>query len=512
MLLSELIAGLGIEIVRGGDARIGDLTEDSRTAVPGSLFVARRGLTSDGLSFARDAADAGAVAVLTGEGVDPGALPDGPAVAVCRDVERTTALLAERLHGNPSGRLLVIGVTGTNGKTTVAHLVHQLLNRSGLRCGLIGTIRVDDGTEIAPASMTTPPAIELSRTLATMVESGCDAAVMEVSSHALAQARADGIAFDAGVFTNISGDHLDYHPSFEAYLAAKRRLFELLGDRGPAVLNRDDAIVRNTPAVRPVTCSAEGDADWTVRRGTPTLEGERLEIRGPDAAFDATVELVGAHNAMNVAQALGVSWAMLERAGVEPERRRKLLADALTLAHPPSGRLEPVHDAGDEVRVFVDYAHTDDALTRTLAAVREARPAGSALWVVFGCGGDRDRTKRSRMGLAASSGADRVVVTSDNPRTEPASRIVADILEGMPRDERERARVHVDRERAIHAAIAEAAPGDVVVIAGKGHETEQILPDDRGGTVARRFVDREVARAALARRRSPAGADRGLAV
>ncbi|MBZ0171163.1 MAG: UDP-N-acetylmuramyl-tripeptide synthetase, partial [Phycisphaerales bacterium] len=387
MLLGELIDGLPIEIARGDAAtvRVCDLTEDSRTAVPGSLFIARCGLTVDGRVYAHDAVLMGACAILTDAGADLTTLPARVPVVVCADVPLMTALLAERLFGHPSRRLLLVGVTGTNGKTTVTHLIHQLLNRCGVRCGMIGTVEVDDGTEIAPAVMTTPPAIETSRTLATMVESRCDAAVMEVSSHALDQKRADGLSFDAAVFTNVSGDHGDYHESFETYVAAKRRLIGLLdsGVGGPAVLNADDPLVGSCEAARPVRCGMHAGTglDWAVERRGSTLDGERVSVRGEGIEITARVALFGAHNAMNTLQAVAVTWDLLGRAGLAPELRRRMIADALTLVHPPRGRLEPMHGAGDDIAVFVDFAHTDDALSRSLEALREAKPSAARLWV-----------------------------------------------------------------------------------------------------------------------------------
>jgi UDP-N-acetylmuramoyl-L-alanyl-D-glutamate--2,6-diaminopimelate ligase len=514
MLLGELIAGLPVELVRGDarSVRVCDMTEDSRTVVPGSLFVARRGRVSDGRAYAGDAVRAGASAILTEMGTPPDALPTGVAVLTSPDVPLATARLAERLHGEPGRRLVLVGVTGTNGKSTVTHLVHAILNRCGVRSGMIGTVQVDDGREIAPSPMTTPPAIELSRTLATMVESGCRAAVMEVSSHALDQRRADGLAFDAAIFTNLSGDHLDYHATMEAYLDAKRRLFTLLTPEGVAILNADDPLVRQTHAPRRVLCGMHDPAscDWFVERADPSLDGEWLAFRGAASGFGARVALFGAHNAMNTLQAVAACWVVLGRAGVDERDRRALIERALTLVHPPRGRLEPVHAPGDDLRVFVDFAHSDDALGRALEAVRGAMPRGGRLWVVFGCGGERDRTKRPRMGLAAARGADHVVITSDNPRSEPPARIVGDVLEGVPPGDRGRVQIHIDRALAIRAAIDQASPGDVVLIAGKGHETEQILPDGAGGKVTRRFVDQEFAAGALESRRLRVGGTAGL--
>ena len=525
MLLGELISGLPISIARAlpgdtADPRIGDITEDSNTAVPGSLFIARPGRRADGRTFAHAAAAGGAAAILTDKDADLDALPERIPVAVCDDVPLMTALLAERLFAHPSRRLLLVGVTGTNGKSTVTALIHQLLNRAGVRCGMISTVDVDDGTETAPAVMTTPPAVELSRTLATMVESRCNAAVVEVSSHALDQKRADALAFNAAVFTNITGDHLDYHRSFEAYTAAKNRLVELLDtapldtpDPAPAIINADDPILRQFKPRRPIRCAArDTSADWLVHRVSSSLHGERLEITGPPTPgvapaprFNTRVSLFGPHNAINTTQALAAAWEILAAAGVEPETRRRKLADALTLIHPPRGRLEPVHADEDDIAVFVDFAHTHDALERALNAVRQTMPARAALVAVFGCGGQRDRTKRPRMGHAAATIADRVIITSDNPRTESPAAIIDEILAGIPPERRSCAEVLIDREHAIRTAIEQADPGDVVVIAGKGHETEQILPDGRGGTITRRFIDQNAARAALAQRRARSG-------
>jgi UDP-N-acetylmuramoyl-L-alanyl-D-glutamate--2,6-diaminopimelate ligase len=514
MLLSELIQGLPITVVRGDPAsvRVTDITEDSRTVMPGAMFVARRGLTSDGTAYIVDAVRAGAAVILT-ESTDTDTR--GIASLACDDARLCMALCAERLYGNPSGRLLVAGVTGTNGKSTVAHLVHGLMNRAGVRCGMIGTVAIDDGTECAPSAMTTPPAIEISRTLATMVDAGCEAAVMEVSSHALDQRRADAVAFDAGVFTNITGDHADYHESFEAYLAAKQRLLGLLTGDAPGILNIDDPHVAGSAHAvnsgRVVRCSAEGgdiqsDADWVVERdagtGRSSIEGEPLTVRHAGHTISATVPLIGGFNAMNVCQALAAAWALLEKAGMDEDERAQRLGQALTLATAPPGRLEPVHSASDDVRVLVDYAHTDDALDRVLSTVRDACGSGTELTVVFGCGGDRDREKRPRMGEVAARHADRIVLTSDNPRSEPPSAIIDAILTGIPADARARTAVHAERGEAIRRAILDAASNGVVVIAGKGHETDQVSCDAAGRPVVRRFVDQEHARGALVERRA----------
>ena len=512
MRLSDLLASCpSVVLASQGDPQteILSLTEDSRTVAPGALFVARAGRRSDGRAFIADAVGRGAAAVLleaqqgpphgpgTPAALDLGALPAGarrqPALLTPRgtSLELASARLAESFHGRPSHALQLVGVTGTNGKTTTTFLIQQMLRAAGERCGLIGTVVTDDGSAARPSELTTPSAIEISATLARMVANGCQAAAMECSSHALHQGRTAGLRFAVAVFTNLTGDHLDYHGTMEAYADAKAILFRELEPSAVAVVN--------------------GDVAWTSR----VLEGCRATIlrcslRDPGADFFAHLEsldpgctvaavsapwgrfrlrlpLVGLHNLMNALEAaasvhaLGVPGAVIER--------------ALSTCAAPPGRLEPVVVPGAPCTVLVDYAHTDDALENVLRAIRSLVPAGARLHVVFGCGGDRDRTKRPRMAAVAARLGDEVVVTSDNPRTEDPAAIVAEILAGVPAGTRSRVRAIVDRAAAIEEAIEDARPGDVVVIAGKGHEDYQIV-----GTVKRPFDDRLVARAALSRR------------
>lgn len=519
MELGRLIEGLPIEVV-GKDAagaarvRVCDLTDDSRTAVPGSLFVARRGHAQDGRLYAAAAVECGAVAILTDDrGIDPGERSRA-VVLHTTDVPCMTGVLAERFYGEPSRELALVGVTGTNGKTTVSHAIQGLLKASGVRCGLMGTVQIDDGREVARAVLTTPGAIEISRTLATMVESGCEACVMEVSSHALDQGRASGLGFDVGVFTNLTGDHLDYHGDEESYARAKRKLIESLGEGGVAVVNIDDErgswMGAGAPdGVELRACSlTDPGAPWRATAEDATIDGMRVRVRGPEFEIGGRVGLIGAFNAMNVLEAVAGADAVLAGLGWKGEDRAGALGEALGAIRPPAGRLERVHPHGVSerggivgVRVLVDFAHTDDALSSTLRAVRPVVPEGGKLVVVFGCGGDRDRSKRPRMGRAAAELADRVVVTSDNPRTESPSAIVSQILEGIPQGRRGAVEVHVERENAIREAILGAGEGDVVVIAGKGHETEQISSDGLGGLLRRHFDDREVAGKYLRERR-----------
>jgi UDP-N-acetylmuramyl-tripeptide synthetase len=533
MQLGALVQGFAVSPAPGTAAgwescRVCDLTEDSRTVVPGSMFVARAGGKADGKAFIGSALSAGATAILCDDASAAG-MAHGVPVIVAADIAKVSAQIAERFYGLPSSRLAIMGVTGTNGKTTIAHLVWRLMNAAGSRCGMIGTVQVDDGTEVAPAMMTTPPSIEVSRTLGVMVESGCEAAAMEVSSHSLDQKRVEGLRFKVGVFTNLTGDHLDYHGSMDAYCAAKARLFKMLGEDAVAVVNETDRWAARVveeccaPIVACRRIEADGVAPagaklararelaW-VRIARESMGGMRLEMVGPFGRIEADVPLIGAYNAMNVLQACVACHAM----GMSAQQVR----EGLEAADAPPGRLERVSDVGSSVHVFVDYAHSDDALANVLHAVMDVMPgragaggrvasaagalvtgaAPGRLWAVFGCGGDRDRMKRPRMGCVAAAVADRVVVTSDNPRRERPSDIIDQILSGVAPEHRHKVEVQADRARAIRHAIESATPGDVVVIAGKGHETEQILPDGQGGTIRTHFDDCEVARTILLER------------
>lgn len=524
MDLGALIDGLDLRLLAADPEaarriRVCDLTEDSRTVVPGSLFVARPGLKADGRAYVSAAVQAGAVAILTDDAQL--SVPQGGHVPliVSRDVPAAAGLLAERFFRHPSKELALFGVTGTNGKTTTTYLIWKMLNALGRRSGLVGTVIVDDGREVGRAMMTTPPAIELSQSLASMVEAGCVAAAMEVSSHSLDQKRADALRFRAAVFTNLTHDHLDYHGTMENYAAAKARLFALVPADGVAIVNADDPWTGRmlqeckAPVMR-CRMGALHDAEASVEIRGVDMRGMGLTLHGPWGVLSTTAPLIGRYNAMNVLQAV----CCLHAFGLAPEE----LAAGLAHLGAPPGRLEPVANPEDDVAVFVDYAHTDDALRNVLTAVAGAIPGrahrshalhdaagaprgseaeASRLWVVFGCGGDRDRAKRPKMGRAAAELADRVIVTSDNPRSERPGAIVDEILAGIPDGLRAKVVVHVDRARAIAEAILAASPGDVIVIAGKGHETEQLFVDEAGRPQSIHFDDREHARAALARRR-----------
>ncbi|MHC4100623.1 MAG: UDP-N-acetylmuramoyl-L-alanyl-D-glutamate--2,6-diaminopimelate ligase [Planctomycetota bacterium] len=498
MIITELIEGLPIELVRGpASTVIRDIVEDSRCAAPGCLFAARAGLSTDGRAHVGDAVARGATAILAR---DAGQLPDLPETVTALsadDVAHLVGILAERLHGRPGATLKLVGVTGTNGKTTVSHLIHHTLRRAGTRCGLMGTIHVDDGRQVEEADFTTPPATEISRRLAAMVRNGCTAAVMEVSSHALHQGRTAGLGFDVGVFTNLSGDHLDYHGTLGAYGESKAALLRSVPPTGWAVVNVDDpAATRMTDGCRAhvLSCSlTDAGADCRASIRQQSITGIDSRFSGPWGDFDVHLPLAGRHNVANALEAAAACFAL----GIG----RSALQDALSRCAAPRGRLEPVTEPGDPVTVLVDYAHTDDALANVLRTLRPLVPEGASLRVVFGCGGDRDRTKRPRMGRVAAQLADELYVTSDNPRTEDPQTIIDEITRGIPGLRWPDTVMLVDRKLAIEAAIDRTRPGDVVLIAGKGHEPYQII-----GTEKRPFDDRRTAAEALAHHRTVATA------
>jgi UDP-N-acetylmuramoyl-L-alanyl-D-glutamate--2,6-diaminopimelate ligase len=479
--------------------RVTGVAYDSRKVAQGELFVAISGFKQDGRRFAADAVGRGAAAVVA-EGADPLPGSTTPRIIVPSSRE-ALARLADAYHGHPSRRLTMVAITGTNGKTTTSLLVEALLGAGGRPTGVIGTIEYRVGAQVETASQTTPEALELQSLLARMVRVGVGGAAMEVSSHALALSRVAGIEFDVAVFTNLTQDHLDFHRTLEAYRDTKARLFTLLaGSRKPyraAVVNTDDpagaAMLQAAaadPRVRRITFGLHGQAELRPRRWESGMDGIRLEVVTSRGPIEVVSPLVGEHNVMNLLGAIGVGLAL----DMEPGRIGETLSRVATVP----GRFERV-EAGQPFLVVVDYAHTPDALERVLTTARKLVGAGGRLGVVFGCGGDRDRGKRPIMGGIAVRLGDFAWVTSDNPRTEQPEAILAEVEAGIPADATSRHESMADRRRAIEAAVAWGRAGDVVVIAGKGHETYQII-----GTKSLDFDDREVARTAL-RARGGAG-------
>ncbi len=467
------------------------LAYDSRTVARGDLFVAVPGLRRDGRLYIPEALNRGAAAVVT-EGEDPLAGTSHGRILV-PSAREAMARLADRFFDHPSGALRVVGITGTNGKTTTSYLVEALLRGKGLTTGVVGTIQYRIGDEPVPAGQTTPEALELQGLLARMVAAGVTGLAMEVSSHALALHRVDGIDFDVAVFTNLTQDHLDFHGTLEAYRRAKRRLFELLAlspkPERWAVINLDDpagaSMVEGLP-LRTLTYGLRPPAMVRPLEYASALDGIRLAVETPAGRLTVASPLIGEHNVMNLLAACAAAVAL----GMEPS----MISRALWTVAAVPGRFERV-EAGQRFLVVVDYAHTPDALERVLTTAR--RLTRGRLGVVFGCGGDRDRGKRPIMGGIAARLADRVWVTSDNPRSEDPRAIIDEVVAGVGAvwPDLERCAMIPDRRAAIGAALDWARPDDLLVIAGKGHETYQII-----GREAFPFDDRAVVRQILAER------------
>ncbi|MGH7301857.1 MAG: UDP-N-acetylmuramoyl-L-alanyl-D-glutamate--2,6-diaminopimelate ligase [Candidatus Rokuibacteriota bacterium] len=491
--MSELLAALPEKRVIGEPPRsVSSIAGDSRQVEPGACFVAVPGFKQDGRHFIPDAIRRGAAIVVT-EGEPVADLP--VAQVLVPSVRVSLARLAGAFYGHPSKQLSLVGITGTNGKTTTSYLVEALLRARGLATGVIGTIGYVLGDETRPANQTTPEALDLQSMLAHMRDRGVRGVAMEVSSHALALARADGIAFDVAVFTNLTQDHLDFHGTLERYRLAKRRLFELLAEspkpKRTAVVNADDpagASMVEGLGVNVLTFGLRAGAGVRAVAHESSLDGIRMTVETPRGGMTLTSPLIGEHNVMNLLGAVGTGLGL----GLEPP----VIGGALAAVGTVPGRFEQVR-AGQPFLVVVDYAHTPDALERVLTTARKL--TRGRLAVVFGCGGDRDRTKRPIMGELAARLSDQVWVTSDNPRSERPEAIVDEIVAGVRRAGAapNRFTTEPDRARAIRAVLGWAAAGDTVVIAGKGHETYQIV-----GADVLPFDDREVARRILSGERT----------
>lgn len=489
--LEQLLRSAGARLLGAAETRalrVTDVVQDSRRVTPGALFVARAGTATTGARYVEEARSRGAVAVLS----EPGSVASEPRLEV-DDLALGWALAAHEVFGRPSEVLPVVGVTGTNGKTTVACLLEHALAELGGRPARLGTLGFFLAGEKRSETLTTPQADDLARHLAEAARAGASHLVMEVSSHALAQGRALGVRFAVAAFTNLTQDHLDFHGTLDAYAAAKGKLFTELSPE-QRVLNVDDPwgarwAEESAEPSRDLRVSSKpgGEGDITVEELDASATGLRALVRVRGERVELSSRLVGAHNLENLLVALGCLVAL----GYPADRA----ARALGGAPGAPGRLERCDGEGDDVVVLVDYAHTPDALERCLQAVRAL---GARVTCVFGCGGDRDRSKRPLMGEAAVRHAARVVVTSDNPRTEDPERIIDDIRPGLASaPEGVEIAIEPDRSRAIERAILEAAPGEIVVLAGKGHETYQILGDR-----VIDFDDRVVARGVLETRRA----------
>lgn len=459
------------------------LTADSRQAAPGSVFVAVRGVHADGHRFIPAAVAAGARAVICEE-IPADASPEVSWIRV-DNAARALGMAASAWYGHPSRHLTLVGVTGTNGKTTIATLLYEMARMTGHRAGLLSTVvnKIDEAS--VAATHTTPDPLELNSLLARMVEAGCDFAAMEVSSHAAAQHRIAGLDFDGGIFTNLTRDHLDYHGTFANYLQAKQSFFDMLKPEAFALTNLDDRngeiMLQNTRARRH-TYSLRSSADFRGRVVEDRLDGMLLAINGTEVE----TMFAGRFNAANLTAVYGAAVLL----GTD----RMEALTAMSRLVPVSGRFQPVISA-DGVTAIIDYAHTPDALVNVLDTIAEVKRPGSRVITVCGAGGERDRGKRPIMAAEAASRSSRVILTSDNPRSEDPAAIIEEMRAGLDAEGRARTLAIADRREAIRAATWIARPGDVILLAGKGHEDYQVI-----GTEKVHFDDREEIAGAFAER------------
>lgn len=470
MKLRSLLKGMENIVIKGTqDIDIQGLSSHSKQVKPGDLFFAKKGQKNDGSTFIAEAIQLGAKAVVT-DFVHP--IDSSITQIVVPSVQQTEALLASRFYQRPSSQLCVIGVTGTNGKTTTTYLVKHLLDQAGFPCGLIGTIHYRVGARSYFPSLTTPDVITMHRLLKEMIKAQEKACVMEVSSHALAQNRVDQVSFDLAIFTNITQDHLDYHQTMQAYYEAKKKLlFKLqhkkkaLVNKPVAIVNQDDILLRQMMQEVPgtyLTFGIEHPADLMARNMIMTPESTTLELVYQGQMQKVHVHLIGQFNVYNLLATAGV--------GISLGFSLSKIASLLEGVSSPLGRLEKVNNPLD-LAIFVDYAHTEDALKNILITLRQV--CQKRLIVIFGCGGDRDAGKRPLMGKVACQYADYAIVTSDNPRGEDPTAICLEVEKGMVN--RDRYTIIVDRKEAIYQGMQMLDPGDVLVIAGRGHEKTQII-------------------------------------
>lgn len=472
MKLAEIIKTVKPLAVEGPlDQEISGITYDSRRVMPGNLFVAFRGERTDGHRFVEAAIDRGAAAVVLER--DTGFNPRATRIKVS-DSRRSMAQVSAQFYNHPSQSLKVVGITGTNGKTTTAFMVRAIMEAAGFPCGLLGTVQYQIGQRVIPATRTTPESVEIQEMMSEMLRAGCGGVSMEVSSHALDQSRVAEVDFDVAVFTNLSQDHLDYHRTMKNYFESKVKLFSALGTvrkAGRAVVNADDAygreLIKRLGGDRAVL--SYGVSSAAVVRAEDvrvSAEGSYFVVHTPRGSIPMSLPLIGRFNVSNALAAIGVSLTL----GIDLSTIEAALAEF----RPVPGRVEAV-DVDDEFRVFIDYAHTADALRNVLVTVGEL--TRGRLIVVFGCGGDRDKGKRKPMGQTACELADFSILTNDNPRTEDPREILKQSEEGFPAGARSRYQIIEDRREAIARALDIARPGDSVLIAGKGHETYQEFAD-----------------------------------
>lgn len=478
-MLDKLLQGVEVRsLVGDGTVAVGRLEFDSRKVAPGTLFFATRGTQADGHAYIPAAVAAGAAAVVCEE--LPAERPAGVTFVQVPDSTVALGQVASAFYGHPSRRLKLVGVTGTNGKTTTATLLYRMFRKLGYKAGLISTVVYCVDEREIPSTHTTPDSIRLNAMMAEMVEAGCDYCFMEVSSHSLVQHRTAGLTFTGGIFSNITHDHLDYHKTFAEYIRAKKLFFDGLPAGAFALTNADDrngmVMVQNTKATVK-TYALQSFADFRCRIVETLLDGMLLNLDGSEV----WVKFLGRFNAYNLTSVYATALLL----GARRDEVLRILSDLTSV----DGRFEPIHSK-EGVTAIVDYAHTPDALQNVIGTINEIRKKDQRLYVVVGCGGNRDATKRPEMAKIAVDGSDMAVLTSDNPRLEEPGAIIEQMKSGLEPGARYLA--ITDRREAIKAAVALARPGDIILVAGKGHETYQ----DVGG-VKHHFDDREEVRAAF---------------
>lgn len=465
MKLKDIISGANLkEVTLHGPAEqeVSSITLDSRKATAGSLFVAQKGEKVDGHTFIPKAIEGGCRAIACE--VMPDSIPDDCTIILVPDTHQALGRLASSFYGNPSHSLKLVGVTGTNGKTTIATLLYRLMTALGHKSGLFSTVANYVGTERTTAMQTTPDAITLQKTMRRMVDEGCEYCFMEVSSHSVVQKRIEGLDFDGGIFTNITHDHLDFHKTFANYIEAKKGFFDSLKKDAFALTNIDDKngarMLQNTAASRK-TYSLQTIADFRSRVVEDSMDGMLIRF---DDREDAFMQFVGRFNAYNLTAIYGAACLL----GFDPHQ----VLVALSGLKPVDGRFQTVKLTSGATAI-VDYAHTPDALLNVLTTLHEVRREGQAIICVVGCGGDRDKTKRPEMAQEAVKDADKVILTSDNPRTEDPHAILDDMKAGLSPDQLTQTLTIPDRHEAIKTAAAIAKKGDIILVAGKGHEDYQ---------------------------------------
>ena len=482
MRLDKITEDCGICARYGeGNPEITAICSDSRKVVPGALFIAVKGFANDGHKYIGTAVEKGAAAVVYEDSAAAESRKEGIIYIQVSSSRHALAMIADAFYGHPSQKLTLVGITGTNGKTTTVTLLHRLFTGLGYHCGLLSTIANYIGEKKSETANTTADPITINSLLASMADQGCEYCFMEVSSIGMEQERVTGLKFKAGIFSNLTHDHLDYHKTFAEYLRCKKLFFDSLPADAVAITNTDDrngmVMVQNTKA-KVVTYSCRSMADHTCRIIEESFDGMLLKIDGKET----WCRLIGQHNAYNILAIYTTAVTL----GADPQ---EVLVGISNLASAP-GRLETVRGPGD-LSVVIDYAHTPDALENVLKTLRDIAPR-RPLICVFGCGGDRDRTKRPEMAEVAGRLSDRIIVTSDNSRTEKTSDIISDIRKGLDAAAMAKSLFIEDREQAIRTAIMTAAPGSTILLAGKGHETYQII-----GTEKRHFDEKEIVSDAL---------------